>query len=126
MLIVHEDPIALARIGRHIIDEVYRAPGQPRVRVALHYGEVLTRRRESDGALVVAGGEGVLTAARVEPHVEPGQMWTTEEFRARLAEQPSLWRTTPVPGPDGDERFNVKKEGGTEPDLWVRLYRLEF
>jgi hypothetical protein len=23
------------------------------------------------------------------------------------------------------DRFNVKKEGGTEPDLWVRLYRLE-
>jgi len=30
-----------------------------------------------------------------------------------------------VPAPDGGERFNVRKEGGTEPDLWVRLYRLE-
>jgi hypothetical protein len=39
--------------------------------------------------------------------------------------RPSLWRTTPVPGPGGAERFNVKKDGGTEPDLWVRLYRLE-
>jgi hypothetical protein len=41
-----------------------------------------------------------------------------------LVRTPSLWRTTPVPGPGGDERLNVKK--GMEPDLWVRLYRLEF
>jgi class 3 adenylate cyclase len=126
VFIVHDDPVELARAGRHIIDEVYRAPGQPRLRIALHYGEVLTRRREGDAAVIVVGGEAVLCAARVEPHVQPGQIWTTEEFREQLARQPSLWRTTPATGPGGDERFNVKKEGNTEPDLWVRLYRLEF
>jgi hypothetical protein len=56
--------------------------------------------------------------------VEPGQIWATEEFRAQLARQPSLWRTSPVTLSGGDERFNAKK--GDEPDLWVRLYRLEF
>ena len=126
VFIVHDDPVALARAGRHIIDEVYRAPSQPRLRVALHYGEVLTQRREGDGEIVVVGGEAVLCATRVEPHVQPGQIWTTEEFREQLARQPSLWRTTPASGPGGDGRFNVKKDGETEPDLWVRLYRLEF
>jgi hypothetical protein len=58
--------------------------------------------------------------------VEPGQIWVTEEFRAQLAGRPSLWRTTPVMGPSGATEINVKKEGGTEPDLWVRLHRLEF
>jgi class 3 adenylate cyclase len=72
----------------------------------------------------VGGGEAVLCAARVEPHVEPGQIWATEEFRAQLARHPSLWRLSPVSGPGGGERFNVRKGG--EPDLWVRLYRLEF
>ena len=72
----------------------------------------------------MAGGEAVLCAARVEPHVEPGQIWATEEFRAQLALQPSLWRTSPVATPGGEERFNVRK--GDEADLWVRLYRLEF
>ena len=67
----------------------------------------------------------MLCAARVEPHVEPGQIWATEEFREQLLQRPSLWRTTPMTGRDGD-RFNVRKEGGIEPDLWVRLYRLEF
>src|SRR5436305_939154 len=78
------------------------------------------------GTHLIAGGEAVLCAARVEPHVEPGQIWVTEEFRAQLAERPSLWRTTPVTSPDGADEINVKKAGGTEPDLWVRLHRLEF
>jgi class 3 adenylate cyclase len=124
--IVHDDPVTLAQIARHIMDEVYRAPGQPRLRIALHCGEVQTSRRASDGSLVIAGGEAMLCAARVEPHVEPGQIWATEEFRQQLAQKPSLWRTTPVSGGDRDDRINVRKAGGTEPDLWVRLYRLEF
>jgi class 3 adenylate cyclase len=118
--VAHEDPVALAQIARHMIDEVYRVPGQPRLRIALHYGEVQTRRPAGDGSLAIAGGDAVLCAARIEPHVEPGQIWASEEFRQELARAPSLWRTTPV----GDERLNIKK--GAEPDLWVRLYRLEF
>ena len=124
--IVHDDPVVLAQVARHLVDEVYRAPGQPRLRIALHYGDVATSRRPGDGATVIAGGDGVLCAARVEPHVEPGQIWVTEEFRAELAQRPSLWRTTPLKGPDGATRINVKKEGGTDPDLWVQLHRLEF
>jgi class 3 adenylate cyclase len=85
---------------------------------------VLTRRREGDGATVVAGGEAVLGAARVEPHAEPGQIWVTEEFREQLARHPTLSRTTAMTTPAGAERFNVRK--GAEPDLWMRLYRLEF
>jgi class 3 adenylate cyclase len=124
LVIVHDDPVALAQMARQIMDDVYQAPGQPRLRMALHYGEVQTRQRPEDLVAVIAGGDAILCTARVEPHVEPGQIWATEEFRQELSRKPSLWRTTPVPGPSGD-RFNVKKEGGTEPDLWVRLYRLE-
>ncbi len=124
LVIVHDDPVALAQMARQIMDDVYQAPGQPRLRMALHYGEVQTRQRPEDPVAVIAGGDAILCTARVEPHVEPGQIWATEEFRQELSRKPSLWRTTPVPGPSGD-RFNVKKEGGTEPDLWVRLYRLE-
>jgi class 3 adenylate cyclase len=124
--VVHDDPILLAQVARHLMDEVYRAPGQPRLRIALHYGEVQTRQRAIDGTHEIAGGEAVLCAARVEPHVEPGQIWVTEQFRAQLAERPSLWRTTSLLAPGGAAEINVKKEGGTEPDLWVRLHRLEF
>jgi class 3 adenylate cyclase len=121
VLVIHDDPVALARSARLLVDEVYAAPGQPRLRVALHHGEVLIQR-DGDGPAVVAGGEAVLCAMRVEPHVEPGQIWVTEEFRDQLARQPSLWRASPVTGENG--HFNARK--GDEPDLWVRLYRLEF
>src|SRR6266700_915310 len=121
LVIVHDDPVALAQMARQIMDDVYQAPGQPRLRMALHYGEVQTRQRVVEVETVIAGGDAILCAARVEPHVEPGQIWATEEFREQLAMKPSLWRTSPIPGPSGG-RFNVKKEGGREPDLWGRLY----
>jgi class 3 adenylate cyclase len=126
VLIAHEDPAALAQTARHLIDEVYSAPGQPRLRVALHYGQVHVRQRVGDGLPSIGGGEAILLATRVEPLVDPGQIWATEEFRQQLFQRPSLWRTTPMPGPGDGDSFNVKKEGGIEPDLWVRLYRLEF
>jgi class 3 adenylate cyclase len=126
VLIAHDDPVALAQAARHIVDDVYQAVGQPRLRVALHYGEVHLRPGAGDTPPIVVGGDAILCASRVEPHVLPGQIWATEEFRQQLSQKPSLWRTTPVVAPDGGDRFNVKKEGGTEPDLWVRLYRLEF
>jgi hypothetical protein len=52
--------------------------------------------------------------------------WTVDADDIRVAEDFVAWSRTSSPAPGGDERFNVKKEGGTEPDLWVRLYRLEF
>jgi class 3 adenylate cyclase len=125
VLIVHEDPVALAQAARHIMDDVYQVPGQPRLRIALHYGEVRTRPSGADAPAIVTGGDAILCAARVEPLVRPGQIWATEEFRQHLALRPSLWRAIPEPGPAGADHFNIKKEGGAEPDFLVRLYRLE-
>ena len=84
------------------------------------------RTNGGDAPPMVVGGDAILCAARVEPHVLPGQIWTTEDFRQQLTQHPSLWRTTPVMSPEGCDRFNVRKEGRAEPDLLVRLYRLEF
>jgi class 3 adenylate cyclase len=126
VLVAHDDPVALAQTARHIMDDVYQATGQPLLRLALHYGEVLMQAGAGDAPPMIVGGDAVLCASRVEPHVLPGQIWATEEFRQQLAQKPSLWRTTEMMPPDGGDRFNVKKEGRPEPDLWVRLYRLEF
>jgi class 3 adenylate cyclase len=123
---IHDDPVALAQTARHIMDEVYQAIGQPLLRIALHCGEVEIQPGAGDDPPTVVGGSAILCATRVEPHVSPGQIWVTEDFRQALAERPSLWRTREIAAPDGSERFNVKKEGRAEPDLWVRLYRLEF
>ena len=126
IMITHADAVALARMARQIMDDVYRAPGQPRLRMAMDYGEVQLQEGNGDLRAAIAGGNAILCAARVEPHVEPGQIWVTDEFRRQFALEPTLWRTTALLAPDGNDRFNVKKRGGTEPDLWVQLYRIEF
>jgi class 3 adenylate cyclase len=124
-VIAADDPVALAQTARHLMDHVYQAPGQPRLRIALHYGEVQTRRNPADLSTEIVGGGAILCAARVEPLVEGGQIWATEEFRQQFLQRPSLWRTSPVPGPGGEQLFNIRKRGSQEPDSWVRLYRLE-
>ena len=124
-LIADDDPVALAQAARHLMDDVYKAPGQPRLRIALHYGEVRTCQRDTDLRTIIVGGDAILCAVRVEAVVEPGQIWVTEEFRQQFLQRPSLWRTLPVPAPTGEDLFNVRKPGTSEPDLWVRLYRLE-
>ncbi len=111
VMIVHADPVALAQMARQIMDDVYQAPGRPRLRIALHHGEVQTHERDGDVAAVIAGGDAVLCVARVEPHVEPGQIWATEEFRHELSQKPSLWRTTRVPAA-GRRRSLQREEGG--------------
>ena len=125
ILIAAADPAARVQAARHRMDEVYAAPGQPRLRIALHHGEVHTRERDSDLQREVVGGSAILCAARVETVVEPGQIWATEEFRAQFLQRPSLWRTSALRPAGGGGLFNVRKPGTSEPDLWVRLHRLE-
>lgn len=74
----------------------------------------------------IAGGDALRCAARVEPLFGPGQIWTTEEFRHELVRRPLLRCAMPVHGRDGAERVAVRKGGRSEPDLWVRPFRLEF
>ena len=107
------------------MDDVYQAPGQPRLRIALHYGEVQTRQRDGDLGAVIVGGEAILCAARVEPLVEPGQIWATEEFRQQFLERPSLWRTTPLHGGRRRGALQRQEEGLVGAGPWMRLYRLE-
>ena len=125
LLVADDDPVALAQMARHLMDDVYQAPSQPRLRIALHYGEVQTVQRDTDLRDVIVGGEAVLVASRVEVHVEPGQIWATEAVREQFMQRPSLWRTTEVEAAQADGRFNARKPGSQEADLWVRLYRLE-
>jgi hypothetical protein len=75
-------------------------------------------------------GTPFLHSARVEPLVEPNQVWCTEAFAGELARAGSIYRTldlaeaTPdrlVPRKTGDA-FSVGKEG--QNALELRLFRI--
>src|SRR3546814_1082506 len=53
----------------------------------------------------------VQLAARIEPHVRPGEIWATEAFRMRLEAGPTLYAAIEIP-PAATER--AEKPGGTE------------
>jgi hypothetical protein len=94
--------------------------------ISLHYGEVQTSPGNGDALAVLAGGrrDSLRGARRAACGARPdlGDRGVPRQLSLR----PSLWRATPLLAPDGGDRFNVKKEDGVEPDLWVRLYRIEF
>src|SRR4029079_1174365 len=101
-------------------------PGRPQLRVALDHGP-LRVDESGDGRVVVLGGEPLRRGARIEPPAAPGEIWSTDEFREALEARPTRYQATPVSTPDGgvDGAVNVKKPGSSEPDLWVRLFRIE-
>jgi hypothetical protein len=68
--------------------------------------------------------------ARIEPLVEPSQIWVTERFKDALEQAPSFYRAEPIePGVrselrSADGAFNVKKPGSTEEDELLLLFRV--
>jgi class 3 adenylate cyclase len=131
-LIVDDDANAIVRIALRLQQDVFDAPGNPQLRIALHHGPVQLER-DDDGTAKLVGGSAVQLAARIEPHVRPGEIWATEAFRTRLEAGPTLYAATEIPRapteraeePAGSEgMFNVKKAGSLEPDIWVHLFRI--
>lgn len=72
-LVVAADAVALAQMARHMIEQVYAVPGQPLLRVALHYGPVQTRQRDTDLAHVTAWrSDTAISGARRAPIATAG------------------------------------------------------
>jgi class 3 adenylate cyclase len=127
VIIAHDDPNALINVALRLSEDLFEAPGRPQLRIAVDYGRVRLDEA-SDGRLVVVGGEPLRRAARIEPFVEAGEIWGTDEFRQALEARPTRYQATPVAARDGagpEGATNVKKAGSNEPDIWVRLFRIE-
>jgi class 3 adenylate cyclase len=128
VIIAHDDPNALINVALRLSEDLFEAPGRPQLRIALDYGPVRLDEA-SDGRLVVVGGEPLRRAARVEPFVDAGEIWATDDFRQALEARPTRYQATPVPPAPGAEgpggATNVRKAGSKEPDIWVRLFRIE-
>ncbi len=128
VIIAHDDPNALINVALRLSEDLFEAPGRPQLRIAVDYGPVRLDE-SSDGRLVVVGGEPLRRAARIEPFVDAGEIWATDEFRQALEARPTRYQATPVHPPEGaggpEGATNVRKTGSSEPDIWVRLFRVE-
>jgi class 3 adenylate cyclase len=122
-LIIHDDAAALVRVATRLQEDLFEAPGNPTLRIALHHGAVRLDQGP-DGTRRLTGGAAVQLASRIESHVRPGELWATEEFKRHLERRPTLYAATALPGADDDGTFNVKKPGSSEADVRVRLYRI--
>ena len=129
LTIVHHDPNGLVKAAKRIMEDLFEAEGHPVLRVAIDYGNVRVNAQTPSGH-TVRSGIPFRTAARLEPHVAPNEIWVTESFREALHRTPSFYDVVEVNGgeaPDGrwaSGRLNIKKVGSSEPDSWVKVYRI--
>jgi hypothetical protein len=130
-LMLHRQPREAIAVAKGIQVELYEATGEAELRIAMDYGRVgLERDRSGEAVAVRRGFELLRNVARIEPLVEPSQIWVTERFKDALERTPSFYRTEPIEpevraeirSPDG--AFNVKKPGSTEEDELLRLFRV--
>jgi class 3 adenylate cyclase len=129
LLLVDDRILSLIKAARRIMEEISEVPGSPRMRIAIASGPVAVRERGEEPP-AIEGGNAVLVASRIEPHVSPGEIWVTEEIRAGLAETDTIFRADPVSEVAGDAprradgAVNVRKPGSDEQDIWVKLFRV--
>jgi hypothetical protein len=130
-LLLHRQPREAISVAKGIQVELFEATGEAELRIAMDFGRVGLERDRTGEAVAVRRGFGLLrNVARIEPLVEPSQIWVTERFKDALEEAPSFYRAEPIE-PDvradirsADGAFNVRKPGSDEDDELVRLFRV--
>jgi class 3 adenylate cyclase len=125
--VIHDDPNAVVKIARRIMEDLHDAQGHPILRVALDHGPISVRR---SGESMVVSGAPLRTAARLEPHVIPNEIWSTAAFKYALERSTSLFDAQQIGGEEiqtdawGDGRLNIRKPGSAEEDEWIAVYRI--
>jgi hypothetical protein len=130
-LLLHRQPREAVSIAKGIQVELYEATGEAELRIAMDYGRVGLERDRSGEAVTVRRGFSLLrNVARIEPLVQPSEIWVTERFKQALEQAPSFYRAEPI-APDvraelrsADGAFNVKKPGSAEEDELLMLFRV--
>jgi hypothetical protein len=130
-ILVHRDPREVLSVVKGIQVELYEATGEAELRVALDYGPIGLERDAAGGVVGVCRGHDVLrNVARIEPLVNPSEVWVTERFKDVLEQTPSFYRAEPIEPHvraevrSADGTFNVKKPGSQEGDHFLRLFRI--
>jgi class 3 adenylate cyclase len=124
--VVHDDPNGTVKIARRIMEDLYETDGHPVLRVALDFGPVTIKRGGGD---TVASGAPLRTVARIEPHVTPNEIWSTESFRRALERTASMFEAREIGSGEPsaawrDGYLNIRKPGSQEPDTHIKVFRV--
>jgi hypothetical protein len=129
--LVHRDPREVLSVVKGIQVDLYEATGEVELRVAIDYGPIGLERDAAGTAVGIRRGHDVLwNVARIEPLVDPSQVWVTERFKDVLERTPCFYRAEPIDRDvraevrSSDGSFNVKKPGSREEDHFLRLFRI--
>jgi hypothetical protein len=130
-VLLHREPRDVIRVVRGIQAELYEATGEAQLRVAMDHGLVGLERDRTGTVVGVRRGYDVLrNVARIEPLVEPSEIWATARFKDALERGVSFYRAEEIE-PDvradvrgADGAFNVRKAGSAEPDEMLPLFRV--
>jgi hypothetical protein len=130
-LMLHRQPREVIRLVKGIQADLFEATGEAQLRVAMDYGRVAVERGATGDVLGVRRGHDVLrTVARIEPLVEPSQIWVTQRFKEALEQAPSFYQAEEIERDvraevrTADGTFNVRKAGSVEADEMIRLFRV--
>ena len=130
-LLLHRDPREVLSVVKGIQVDLYEATGEAELRVAIDYGPIGLERDATGTPVGIRRGHDVVrSVARIEPVVEPSEIWVTERFKDALERTSSFYRAEPIePGTraelrSADGKFNVKKPGSAEDDHLVQLFRI--
>lgn len=129
LVIIDHNPQHIALVAQRIIDDLEISPGKPKLRVGIDFGEISYNL--SKKTFNPTGGNPLRTAARIEPLVRPREIWATEGFKNLLEQYPGDFKAVKLKSehvlseiPHKDGKFNIKKKGSTEPDFFLKLYRI--
>lgn len=127
--LVHHDANALIKVIRRIMEDLFEVEGHPVLRVAIDCGPVSLSRGTGGSGLL--SGAPFRTAARLEPHVTPNEIWVTDSVKRALERGPTLYDAVEVRPEHRDQaawrdgELNIRKQASREADQWVRVYRIE-
>lgn len=115
LTVLHKDPGEIVKVARRIMEDLHEAPGRAVLRVAIDRGTIMFQAKEPAGL-------PLRKVARLERHVNPGEIWVTASFREALEDGKSFFKAVPVL--HKTMPINIKKPGSSEDDEFVRVFRV--
>lgn len=118
VLIVNNDAERLIACAHRIMEDLHRVEGHPSLRVAIVHGPVQIETR--DGDPVLRGGDALRLAARIEPRVQPNEVWVDRTVKDHLDQVDAYYTAEPIT-PD---ELDVSKPNSGERAIRLELYRV--